>query len=70
MNDDVVRPDDVLCDGTLARDWEDCAVPGCKNKRCVRLGSIHCYPHSQDPVSDVIKRLETLPAGVTTGAEL
>lgn len=26
--------------------WEDCALEGCTNKRCLRLGSKYCFPHS------------------------
>ena len=26
--------------------WEDCPVPDCKNKVCLRLNSEYCYPHT------------------------
>ena len=27
-------------------DWPDCQVHGCANKKCLRLKSVFCYPHT------------------------
>ena len=58
---------ELLVDGTPVELWEDCAKPGCGNKRCARLNSRFCYPHSTDPASMVVKELDTI---VEVGVEI
>lgn len=34
-------------DGSIEEfQWPFCKVSGCPNRRCLRLNSIYCYPHS------------------------
>jgi hypothetical protein len=28
------------------KNWPNCKITGCKNKSCLRLNSIYCYPHT------------------------
>lgn len=56
----------LLVDGTPEELWEDCAMPGCPHKRCASLSpSPYCWPHSNDPVSLEVKRLEALAEELT-----
>ncbi len=59
-----MRNEQRLYDGTLERDWADCAVPGCKAKRCAALNSTYCYPHSTGLSPETIEKLhpELVPA--------
>lgn len=51
----------------MNEEWADCAVPGCPNKRCARLASQYCYPHSNRPEDGIMKQVDEMcePALVT-----
>jgi hypothetical protein len=28
--------------------WPMCVIPGCKNRQCLALQSVYCWPHSHE----------------------
>lgn len=55
-----------------ASEWPYCVVPGCRNRCCLALNSIFCFPHT--PGNQHVKRMKIdaenyQPADAPDGAE-